>query len=64
MRTAEDILNKVLTYTDDTYDAGLKAINEARIEVIKECAEIRATLKDGKFTAHKTLILSLIEQVK
>lgn len=45
MRTAEEILNSKLTYGADTYDAGqrdniIKAINEARIEAIKECVDL------------------------
>lgn len=71
MRTAKNFFNGYKRLIDSDVSAYwctekdfIKAINEARIEAIKECAEINSTLIDGKFTAQKTLILSLIEHVK
>lgn len=69
MRTAEAILSKIKSESiwgdmGDEYaeDDVIKAINEARIEAIKECAE--RVQQNYNLTIDRQSILSLIEEVK
>lgn len=85
IHTAEEILEKHLNVTVDLkkwpngYPYIIEAINEARIEAIKECAEVaeaemeNETYPDGTETANlenavpivnKQSILKLLDQIK
>lgn len=77
MRTAEEILEEKIApmpYSIDPYkvfesmkEVAIKAINEARIETIKECAEV-AKVKveggNGYASIDKQSILKLLNQIK
>jgi hypothetical protein len=71
MRTAEEILNKYWFTRQDPevdMDTLIAIINEARIEAIKECAEISKVFCHNKdsneeyFSVDKQSILKLLDQ--
>lgn len=72
MRTAEQIIkDRFLFYNPDVYGKDVELsgetvselINEARIEAIKECAELCSETEDNRWDHHNT-ILQLINEVK
>lgn len=67
MKTAEEIIKRIHPHyknPESDFQWIVSLINEARVEAIRECAEVSSKLEDGKFTTHQTLILKLIDQVK
>jgi hypothetical protein len=69
IRTAEEIIDNHIgpysvTLPKYMHEAYKKALNEARIEVIRECAEIATYCGENPAGVNSEAILELLDQIK